>query len=185
MRARHEPSTYHLSRNPTFQQKYLMCHFSTATFFEALTLERGEGKTNPNNPALGMKGRRFMIKNSKCFSDRAAHILKQLLKRVPGQETFPGSPTTGFHTQTGLSGREHTHLGHQLFHRSVGSPGSRLGLKGTIPVMLNDTVTNIYGALWQLHFPKRAITMSLTLPFYKGNLPLPFKRRGLRPLLWK
>lgn len=66
-----------------------------------------------------MKERKFMIRNSKCFTDMIAHIHKQLLRLLPRWETFSRSPAAGLHSQPAV-GKEHIHSAQSPALLSVG-----------------------------------------------------------------
>lgn len=57
--------------------------------FKALISESRDGKANS---VLGMGERKFMTKNSKCFTYTTAQIMAQLLKLLPKWENSPGNP---------------------------------------------------------------------------------------------
>lgn len=71
-----------------------------------------------------MKERKFMIRNSKCFTDMIAHIHKQLLRLLPRWE-----PTANLQWARSTF----TRLRHQPFCRLVGSAGSSLDVERNHP----------------------------------------------------
>lgn len=87
-----------------------------------------------------MGDRKFMIENSKCFTDMIVHSLLQLLKPLPKWENSPGSPAAWLHTQPGV-GREHIHFRGLLFCCPIRSTGSSLAPGGN---HLNDVESCIY-----------------------------------------
>lgn len=86
-----------------------------------------------------MGERKFMAKNSKCFTYRTAQITAQLLKLLPKWENSPGNPAPRLPTQPG----EGTHCRHLLFTERSEPLVQVWPQRVTIPAILNRAFTNI------------------------------------------
>lgn len=128
-----------------------------------------------------MRERKFMIKNSKCFTNMTAHILEQLLRLLPRQETFPRSPATWLH-------REHVHPQAPLLfsQKSWFKSGSRME-PSQWSWMMHLQIFDKYLLSTEADyiFQRWPLPCHLSHMFYKVTLPLLISSSGLCPLLLK